>query len=171
MRSSIQNSQGEIPEAILFGAEPNGEGTTSISATIRAVFDKCIPVADAETQTMEGLAMKQKIRNHKYANMESIISFEEINATINTFKNNKALEPDNFKIEMWKELWKIRPIATQNLFNNCFRQESFPKLWKESRLRVVPKDEKRDGTVINSYMPIALLFLGKIYEKIIVQRL
>lgn len=69
-------------------------------------------------------------------------------------------------------MWKIRPIATQNLFNNCFRQESFPKLWKESRLRVVPKDEKRDGTVINSYMPIALLFVvGKIYKKIIVQRL
>ena len=44
--------------------------------------------------------MYQKIRNNKYANMESIISFEEINATVNTFKNNKALEPDNFKIEI-----------------------------------------------------------------------
>lgn len=75
--------------------------------------------------------------------MENIILFEEINTAINKFKNNKAPGPDNFKIKIVKALRRTKPIIILNLFNNCFEQESFPKLWKESRLKIVPKDEKR----------------------------
>ena len=51
-------------------------------------------------------------------------------------------------------------------------QKEFPREWKESNLKIILKDEKRDKSLINSYRPIALLsVVGKIYEKIIVQRI
>ena len=104
--------------------------------------------------------------------MENTITFEEINTVISSFKNNKAPGPDNFKIEIVKELWRIKPEIILNLYNKCFEQESFPKPWKEARLRVVPKGEERNRTLLSSYMPIALLsVIGKTYEKIIVRRL
>lgn len=59
-----------------------------------------------------------------------------------------------------------------NLLNNCFGRQSFTKPWKEARLEIVPKDEKRDRSLVSSYRPITLLsVVGKIYEKITVQRL
>ena len=148
----------------------DGRRTRSIGVTVEALLDKCVP-ADADTHSEESTTTRQELRNYKNSNMENI-SFEEINTAINKFKNNKAPGPDNFKIEMVKELWRTKPTVILNLFNNCFEQECFPKLWKESRLKVVPKDEKRDRTLLSSYKPIALLsVVGKIYEKIIVERL
>ena len=151
---------------------PNGQRTMSIGATIEALLEKCVPAANAGTRGDGDLILEQELRNYRNANTENQIKVEEINSAINAFKNNKAPGPDNFKIEVVKELWKIQPMVIQNLYNNCFRQEYFPKLWKESSLIVVPKDEQRDRTLLNSYRPIALLsVVGKIYEKIIVQRL
>lgn len=101
--------------------------------------------------------------------MELTITFDEIKAAIDKFKNNKAPSIDNFKIEIIKELWKYSPAVLLSLYNNCFNQREFPKSWKESNLKIIVKDEKRDRTVSNSYRSIALLsVVGKIHEKIII---
>ena len=61
------------------------------------------------------------------------------------------------------------PEAIRGFINNCFTQKIFPKLWKEASLKILLKDENRDR---NSYRPIALLSLvGKIYEKVVVNRI
>ena len=75
------------------------------------------------------------------------MSFKIINTTITKFKNNKAPGCDSFKIGIMKELWKCKPIVLSNLFNNCFDQEMFLKLWKKSSLKIIPKEEKRDRTI------------------------
>ena len=104
--------------------------------------------------------------------MECIITFEEVKSVIFKFKNNKAPGSDNFRIKIIKELWRYSLSVLLNLYNNCFMQKEFLRAWKESNLKIILKDEKRDKSLINSYRPIALLsVIGKIYEKIIVQRI
>ena len=59
-----------------------------------------------------------------------------------------------------------------DLYNNCSNQKEFPNNWKVAKLKIILKDQKRDRRHINSYRPIALLsVVGKIYEKVIVERI
>lgn len=69
---------------------PNGERTISVGTTVKALFDKCVPAAETEAQSEEDSTTKRKIRNYRNQNLENIISCDEIDAAINSFKNNKA---------------------------------------------------------------------------------
>lgn len=150
---------------------PDGRITTSIDETVQALLTKCVPKEDG-MESEESEEMKKKIRLYKNQNLERPITFEEIKTIIGKCKNNKAPGLDNFKIEVIRELWKYSPQILINLYNNCFIQKQFPKVWKESNLKIIPKDDKRDRRLLNSYRPIALLsVVGKVYEKVIVQRI
>ena len=59
-----------------------------------------------------------------------------------------------------------------DLYNNCFNLKEFPNIWIEAKLKIILKYEKRDRRHLNSYRAIALLsVVGKIYEKVIVERI
>ena len=129
---------------------PNGQTTSNIDETMQALLTKCVPKEDGTRG--ERKEMEQRLSCYKNQNMERPITIAELKSAIEKFKNNKAPGSDNF--------------------NNCFNQKEFPKIWKVAKLKIILKDEKRDRRHLNSYKPIALLsVVGKIYEKVIVERI
>ena len=108
---------------------------------VEPLLDKCVPSEDPGAPSDRS---DITIRNaNENANVKNTISFQEIHNILVKSKNNKAPRSDNFKIEVIKELWKYKPAVLLNLFNNCFEQENFPKQWKESKLKIILKDDKR----------------------------
>jgi len=58
-----------------------------------------------------------------------------------------------------------------HIFNMCLRQRAFPPEWKKASLVLLPKEGKEAGTP-SAYRPICLLDeVGKIFERIIANRL
>ena len=151
---------------------PDGSKTVSLEETINVLLRKCVPEDNRTELSAECRALKQKVDGYINMNLEARISFMEISNALRKFKNKKAPGLDNFKIEIVKELWKRRPEAIEGLMNNCFDQRKFPRRWKEANLKIILKDQNRDRSLLSSYRPIALLsVVGKIYEKIIVNRI
>ena len=150
----------------------DGIKTTCLDDTIEALWRKCVPADNTIELSAEKRALRQRVEGYMNMNLEPIISVKEINMAMSKFKNKKFPGRDNFKIENVKEIWRKMPQAIRGLINNCFTQRIFPKLWKEASLNILLNDENRDRTLLNSYRPIALLsVVGKIYEKVIVNRI
>ena len=160
------------PECMCSLALSNGEFTTNWNDTMSKLMDKCVP----EDNRLEETDAHQRIRveNSRYINLdlEQDITMDEIDGAIRRTKSKKAPGFDGFTPEIIKALWKSCPMVIYNLFNNCLRSNSFPQKWKMASLKVILKDRNKDRTKLNSYRPIALLpVLGKIYERVIVNRL
>ncbi len=65
----------------------------------------------------------------------------------------------------------IAPVFV-TLFNACFSMGTFPSVWKEAMVAIVPKPGKSSYAAVESYRPISILSaLGKLLEKVILNRL
>lgn len=150
----------------------DGTRTSDLNSTVKELLKKCVPMEDQMDDCDEHREIRQKIQTYKNYNLEDEITPYEISSAIKRFKKNKAPGIDGFSIEIIKKLWGERPIVLYKLFNNCFNKEVFPKEWKIADLKIILKDHDRDKSLVNSYRPIALLsVLGKVYERIIVERI
>ena len=73
-----------------------------------------------------------------------------------------------------KALVKVQGVLTQplrQLFDDCLREGSFPRIWKEARLVLLRKEGKPADTP-SAYRPICLLDeTGKLFERILAARL
>ena len=99
------------------------------------------------------------------------LTLPEITKTINSVNINSTMGYDNIHNKMIKML----PIQFINLLfitlNNLWIRGTFPEIFKHSILLPLPKPYK-DHTQITSHRPISLLScIGKLYEKIIYNRL
>lgn len=99
------------------------------------------------------------------------ITVQKVINTINSFKNKKA--PGNSKINKMI-LQKIPKNMLKNLthiYNAALSAGIFPDKFKEALLKLIPKAGKTNTLVLN-YRPISLLeVVGKVFEKIINNRL
>lgn len=110
----------------------------------------------------------------KSSNKSSFIeptNLEEISEIIKKLKNHKAPGSDNVKNKMIKNLPENYQISLVNIYNSCLRMNFFPNKWKLATIVLFPKPGK-DLTIPENYRPISLLStLGKILEKIILNRM
>lgn len=151
---------------------PTGEVTIGWRDTFEALMSKAVPEDSLRTETVEHWETKKENNNYSNSNMENCILEEEIEKVIRKLKNNKAPGLDGVHNETLKHLWKCKKEAILCLLNNCFRNVIFPRSWKNASITFILKDRNKDRTSISSYRPISLLpALGKVYERIIVDRL
>mgnify|MGYP000185625789 CR=1 FL=1 len=95
----------------------------------------------------------------------------EVKTIIRKLPNNKSPGFDRITPLQIKKLPKPAITYLTKIFNLCFRFQYFPKYWK--RAIIVPLAKTRTSSILpQNYRPISLLnFLGKILEKIIMNRL
>jgi len=144
---------------------PTGQQTTNWTESINALLDKCVP---ADNKAIENNRHRElRLENKKYynSNLESDISYNEIEIAIKRLKCNKAPGYDGFTGEIMKALWSNNKETLSSLFNRCLRDHEFPEAWKTASLRIILKNNKdKDRDKLNSYRPIALLsIMGKIF--------
>lgn len=99
------------------------------------------------------------------------LSLEELLKAAKSLKLNKAPGPDGIPNAAVKVAVQASPQVFLETMNRCMEEGRYPDCWKRQKLVLVPKPGKAaDGP--SSYRPICLLdTLGKLFEKIILQRL
>lgn len=99
------------------------------------------------------------------------ISCEEIIECSSNITLGKAPGPDGVPDMVVKEVARFKPEILRSLFSKCLEQGVFPESWKVANLVLLRKGDK---PLVNpsSYRPICLLnTVGKLFERIIKQRL
>ncbi|GBO24283.1 Putative protein in type-1 retrotransposable element R1DM [Araneus ventricosus] len=98
-------------------------------------------------------------------------TLNEIEMCISKMKRDKATGEDGLSLGIIEEIFHADNGWFVKIFNLCLKFGIFPKIWKESRVVLIPKSNK-DLSNPESYRPICLLsVLGKILDKLMTQRL
>jgi len=146
-----------------------GDSTLTWCETATKLLNKMVP--DKATINDDDKRVIEEVNDYSNANMEPLISVDEIDGAIKRVRNKKAPGMDGVNPEIIKRLWHTDKEIISILFNNCLRNSSFPEQWRQGKLRPILKDVQSDPTQLGSYRPIALLpVIGKIFERIIVDR-
>ena len=97
------------------------------------------------------------------------ITMEELDRAFRSVKNGKAPGIDGLPAEAWLALGEAKGILLE-FYNRCWRQETFPKDWKEALVvGIFKKGEAEDPA---NYRPISLLSTAyKIFGVIMTNRL
>ncbi|GIX70133.1 probable RNA-directed DNA polymerase from transposon BS [Caerostris darwini] len=99
------------------------------------------------------------------------ISHGELESIIENIKPRKAPGPDGIPGEIVKEIYYAGPEWFRGLLNQLLEKGEFPAIWKTAKVALIPKTHK-DQTHPSGYRPICLLpCWGKIFDKIIAERL
>ena len=100
-----------------------------------------------------------------------LVSSDEIQELASKLKDKKAPGPDAIPNLVIKELSKCCPDYIVNLFNACLQNGTFPAMWKQQKLVLLPKGKKPPEDP-SSYRPICLIdTCGKLLESVICSRL
>ena len=99
------------------------------------------------------------------------VTFEELKETIDNINIKKAPGYDKISGKMIKNLPFDAIWFLLTIFNHIFAIGHYPKPWKVSLIKMIPKPGK-DPTVASSYRPISLLsLLSKVFEKIVISKI
>ncbi|GBM38873.1 Retrovirus-related Pol polyprotein from type-1 retrotransposable element R1 [Araneus ventricosus] len=139
----------------------NGEYTKNFRDSIQVVLEHQFPRSE------DGIVEKQIKINMNFP----VITQEEVKTVMDDMDINKSPERDGLTLGIIRELFFLDPVWCTELFNDCIRQGVFPDFWKMAKVLLIPKEGK-DLTEVSAYRPICLLSTwGKVYDKIIAQRL
>ena len=118
-------------------------------------------------------------KDHSYAEIEpgdddplvGQIHVEEILENLKKCKNKSAPGEDTITYQMLKKVPKNILAILSSIFTTCLRIGYFPDNWKKASVSMLPKPGK-DSTIVKNYRPISLIScVGKVFERIIANRL
>lgn len=99
------------------------------------------------------------------------VTLEELTRAANSLRSNISPGIDGITNEALKLLVRRQPQILLQTYNKCMEEGRFPCQWKRSRLVLIKKGDKPPREP-SSYRPLCLLdCTGKLYEKIIDNRL
>lgn len=96
---------------------------------------------------------------------------EELRRACTHLKSGKAPGPDGLPNEVVKRALLEQEEYCLRVFNRHIGEGTFPRVWKDARLVLIEKPKKEQSNVAG-YRPICLMGnIGKVYERLINQRL
>lgn len=99
------------------------------------------------------------------------IDMDELLSALLSINTKKAPGPDLISPKIVRLFTLAAPRVVLQVINSITRRGEFPKVWKEAKVALIPKPVKKQGDSI-TYRPICLLnTFGKLYEKILLNRL
>ena len=103
----------------------------------------------------------------------SLLGTEEVDAAVNRLRGKywEAPGPDEIPNPVWSAIHSVDPALLVDTFNAAVVGGLFPVRWKKARLALIDKKDKPPG-LPSSYRPLCLLDnVGKLLERVIVNRL
>lgn len=126
---------------------------------------------NADHQEIRRMADQVNVWGH-VENHDPPFTLEEVETVVNSFNSKKAPGSDGLISDICRHVITQAPELYLALANKCLEHSHFPNAWKKATVVVLRKPGKESYTVPKSYRPIGLLpVLGKVFEKIIVNRL
>ena len=157
----------------------NGNSTKAFTKTDKANafaegFHKCHQTNTLMKSKKEKI-VKKSIRMISLINpllpSAELVQEHKIVEIIRNLKNRKAPGPDKIPNSVIKNFPQKFVHFLTEVFNSCLRFSYFPKCWKVGKIVAILKPGK-DPSVPTNYRPISLLSnIGKIYEKILLDKL
>ena len=97
-------------------------------------------------------------------------NYNEVYKIITNLKNDCSSGHDNILVRYLKPVAEYIISPMVHIINTSVDKEIFPKQWKISRVRSIPKTDNL--TSIKDYRPISVLsVLSKVYERVILNQL
>ena len=112
--------------------------------------------------------------HHLKPSKEDDLAFtkEEMIERISFMSCKKAPGIDGFTADICKRLIESHSDLMLSTYNKCLTLGHFPKKWKSSVCKIIPKAGKDNYAKIESYRPLGLLpILGKILEALFIKRI
>jgi hypothetical protein len=144
---------------------------TKGSNIAKGLLDALFPT-DKRADTQYHRLMRSEIESEYIADNDQPFTELEVMDVVNIQNPKKTPGADGFTAAIIQKCHQIMPQYLTNLYNKCLYINYFPKIWKKSIVKVLPKPEKPDYSDPNAYRPISLLSVfAKILEKLIINRI
>lgn len=122
-------------------------------------------------QDIFGPSIQSPVKVQESSKTEPLFTMQELRHAIYSFNKNKAPGPDAIDHKLIRAIFSIVPNLILDMYNVAFNLNYFPSSWKLGELVFFKKEGKPDD-LSSSFRPITLLpIFGKIFEKLIIQRI
>ncbi|GFW73223.1 uncharacterized protein TNCV_2798871 [Trichonephila clavipes] len=150
----------------------SGNCTSSFEDTIDAFLRKYLPYDPNSHDNSQHRVLRSEAEL-VYESDDDIPSLRaEIDCVIDNLSFNKSLGSDRINYELIKKFPSYSPSVILALFNNCLNLGVFAKIWKITKIVLLPKSTELSRTHIENIRCIRLLpCLGKCLENFCITRL
>jgi len=84
---------------------------------------------------------------------------------------HKAPGEDGITSEIFKSVVDILPGYITAIYSGCLGSGTFPTRWKEAKMLPITKPGKESSEEVSKFCPISLLNIGKVLEKVLINRI
>lgn len=151
---------------------PDGTMTESAEESADVLMDAYFPDDDESQDSAGHRQVRLAALQDSVGNNDVDFTFDEVKSIVASLNPKKAPGIDLLSAEIIKEAFDALGPYITGLFNACLRLQTFPKEWKTSLLRIIPKGDKTDTTASGSARPICLIpLLAKVLDKLMINRI
>lgn len=146
--------------------------TMGLEDTTNALLNALIPDDNSEDDSDYHREVRRYAADIPPSPVSDLVSPEEFIAVVRSLPTNKASGEDKISNRMIKEACKTAGPCILEIMNRCIAEGTFPAIWREGYIKVIPKMGDKPANDPKSLRPITLLpNLGKLLERLIVPRL
>ncbi|KAI2795584.1 hypothetical protein BLOT_016631 [Blomia tropicalis] len=151
----------------------NGQFTRNAKETSEYLLNKFLP----DDNPLSDNNYHKRIREVANAdnggtNMDALFSQEEMQQAIEDMNDKKAPGEDGISANVLKHFSATAPNVFLKLYNLCLEHSYFPKIFKQSIIKAIPKQGGSNATGPKAWRPISLLPVpGKVLERLMIDRI
>lgn len=146
--------------------------TTGLEDTTDALLKALIPDDSHENDSDYHREVRRFAADIPPSPVSDLPSADEFVTVVRSLSTNKASGEDKISNRMIKEACKTAGPHILKIMNRCIAEGTFPAIWRQGYIKIIPKPGDKPANDPKSYRPITLLSsLGKLLERLIVPRL
>lgn len=150
----------------------DGTYTKNSTDTAQALINKFYPDDLIQTDTPHHSYIRSLVYNPILNPDEPPFTSCEVINVIKNMNPKKAPGPDHLTADICFQAILTIPEIFCSIMNRCLNLNYFPKIWKVSVAKIIPKSTISDHTELSHFRPIGLInVFGKLLEKLITNRL
>ena len=146
--------------------------TENLDETANHLLDKFFPDENTNNHNMVQEEIQKRAKKDYFAPDDCEFTCEEVQKAIDNENDSKSPGWDGISASIIKQCSYVFPSLFHNLYNKCLKFGTFPRVWKNSVVKVIPKHGSTSQDTAKAYRPISLLpVMGKLLEKLLNDRL
>ncbi len=150
----------------------NSSMITDRQMIANTLIDSLFPSNNQQLDNDYHKEVRLHVENYENNNNDICFSVQEVSAVVCAQNSAKAPGGDAITADIELHINNANNSFLPKIYNKCLDLHYFPKQWKESIVRVIPKQAKKYYRNPDAYRPISLLSIfAKIFEKLLINRI
>lgn len=136
------------------------------------LFDALFPTDDHNSDNEVHKQLRNQSLVQSLGSNDKPFTIPEITDIVNKQNPRKAPGFDGITADIIQKVHEMDETFLHLIYKTRLEYQYFPKLWKQSIVKIIPKPNKSDYRNPNAYRPISLISVyGKILEKLLINRI